>query len=315
MAIGEFAPQLDMGEMGGFGYMQPIARTASAPATKAKPKAKKRRARKKKVAAPGQEATAPGYDINRGLGIMDAVMGAYPNLDPETAAAVAGNFLYESYGLPNIYEGQNPSNAGTYVPRYGGFGVGQWTASRRRELEKLPNPATLDTQIQFFTQENAGPEARAWQKVLEAPDLESKTRTFTTEWERAGVPAIEKRVGLANDVINAYYGRNSAEMQRQADALAAMPPMPMQPMPIERPVSQVALAPGRAPVDFTQRAPVMEERIPTIGEFIGYPTEVQPLPYNRTIEYERELDRRMYERSGYSPAQIEAFLLKDYGPK
>lgn len=311
MAIDRFVPQLDMGEMGGFGYMQPVQRTASAPATKAKSKAKKRR--KRSAGSSRQAAVAPGYDINRGLAIMDAIVSQYPGIDPDTAAAVAGNFLYESYGLPNIYEGQNPSNAGTYVPQTGGVGIAQWTGPRRRGLMAMENPLTLDTQIKYFAQENAGPEAKAWSNVLAQPDLESATRVFTTDWERAGVPAINRRIGLAKDVAGAYYGRNAAEMQRQADLLGAMPPMPIQPMVIERPSEPMMVPQERRPVDFNEQIPPMQERIPTIGEFIGYPTAVMPLPYNRTEAYKRDVDRRMYERSGYSPAQIEQFLLQDYG--
>ena len=180
--------------------------------------------------APAAKRPAPGYDVNRGLQIVDALMQQYPGMNPDDAAAVAGNFLYESYGLPNIYEGQNPSNAGTFAPETGGFGIAQWTGPRRQALMQMPNPEELDTQIEYFAQENAGPEASAWQQVLSAPDLAAKTETFAREWERPGVPAIARRVDLANQISNAFYNRNTEEMQRQAALMSQ--PVQMIPVPV-----------------------------------------------------------------------------------
>lgn len=323
------------------------------PATTKKPKAKKRKAKTRKSSSPisvstdggrtwieqaaqGPTANAPlvsydggqtwapetagtnvspGYDVNRGLDIMDAITQVYPDINPDVAAGVAGNFLYESYGLPNIYEGQTPYSAGSYIPPTGGFGIAQWTGPRRRALEAMPNANTLPAQIQYFAQENAGPERRAWEATMAAPTLEDATRTFATQWERPGVPALDRRIGYANQIRNAYDQRRFAEMQRQADVMSAMPALPLEAMPIQRPSSQMIAPQERIPVDFSMQPQQPTEQVFTIGDFIGYPKEVQPLPYNRTKEYQREVDRITYQRSGYSPQQIEAILLQDYGPQ
>lgn len=156
-----------------------------------------------------QTTTPSGYDTGRGIEIMDALNQLYPGINPDVAAGVAGNLLYESYGLPNIYEGQNPSNAGTYVPETGGFGLAQWTGPRRKALMAMPNPETLATQMQYFAQENAGPERAAWEATMAAPTLADATRTFATQWERPGVPAIDRRLSLAEALRSLYGSREN----------------------------------------------------------------------------------------------------------
>lgn len=190
-----------------------------------------------------QTIASPGYDTSRGLEIMDALSQLYPGINPDVAAGVAGNLLYESYGLPNIYEGQNPSNAGTYVPETGGFGLAQWTGPRRQALMALPNPETLNTQMQYLAQENAGPERAAWEATMAAPTLADATRIFATQWERPGVPAINRRLSLADQVRNAYDIRNAAEMQRQAQILSQ--PTPIISMPIQRNLDYNLMIPRR----------------------------------------------------------------------
>lgn len=320
--INNYAPLLDFSEMG---YGQTPASTSQMKTvrmpelvvTAPRKKGSKRKASsteskpaetKQETAKTEQRTTAakpaPGYDVNRGLEIMDAVTQAYPGINPETAAAVAGNFLYESYGLPNIYEGQNPSNAGTYVPETGGVGLAQWTGPRRRALMAMENPLTLDTQMQYFVQENAGPESRAWEQVLAAPDLPSATRTFTTKWERAGIPAIDRRINLAEQVLDAYGARNSAEMERQAQLLQPVPLSIDQPVIRPESTMPVNLMVGRQPVA------LMQQRVPTIADVIGYPSPDQAvsIPYNMTAEGRNDVLRRMYKRSGYSDAQIDAMI-------
>lgn len=75
----------------------------------------------------------------------------------------------------------------------GGFGLAQWTGPRRVALENfaasrgksIDDP---DLQLDFFMQENAGPEAGAWNQVMASPDVRTAAQTFVREWER---PASE----------------------------------------------------------------------------------------------------------------------------
>jgi hypothetical protein len=255
MAIGinEFAPSYDTYEYGSTPGPSPI--TVEVPKAK---KSSKKKSSTYKVSKPAQNvfgglspeqgavavssdggATwqeqprgfAPGYDTERGLGLMDAILSSYPGITPEDAAAVAGNFMQESYAIPNIYQGENPSNAGTTKRKDGGYGLAQWTGPRRQALMAMPSPETLDTQMQYFMQENAGPEATNWQEVLAAPNLNAKTETFMREWERPGVPALQNRLNFANDIYNLYSNR-----QRMLDRLMApITRVPTAPIEIVRP--------------------------------------------------------------------------------
>lgn len=340
MAINQITPQIDVNEFGGMGTRSPLPIVVTAKRAKSKRKSKPK---SKQADAPvsvsydggrtwispgqenmplesidggqtwtpvggEQEAIAPGYDTGRGLEIMDAITQTYPGIDPNVAAGVAGNFLYESYGLPNIYEGQTPYNAGSYLAPGGGFGIAQWTGPRRRALEAMPNANTLPTQMQYFAQENAGPERRAWEATMAAPTLEDATTTFATKWERPGVPALDKRIAFANQIRNAYDERRLADMQRQADILSE--PTQLIGAPISRQFDYNMVVPTeRIPVDLTEQMPyipaqpVMYDQPSeypaaqnSMIDYLGISPEVMPLPYRRTPEYQMELERRLMNR-------------------
>jgi hypothetical protein len=71
----------------------------------------------------------------------------------------------------------------------GGFGLAQWTGPRRVALEdfarsqgkRIDDP---DVQLDFFMQENQGPEAPAWKAVMSAPTVQDAAVAFVNKWER-----------------------------------------------------------------------------------------------------------------------------------
>lgn len=182
----------------------------------------------KQKAKPKPAAWTPaGYDISRGVAIMDAILAKYPNITTEDAAAVAGNFMLESYGLPDLYQGQNQQKHGQYQ-NWGGLGLAQWSGARRQALEKLKNPTSLQTQIDYFASENAGAWAKPWNAVLQAKDLREKTTKFATEWEKAGKKALDRRYQLALLTYNAHKkkvaeAQKAAQLNKQAPAPAPAP--------------------------------------------------------------------------------------------
>lgn len=96
------------------------------------------------------------------------------------------NFMDES-GLDTGIQEINP-RAGR-----GGYGLAQWTGPRRIALEDFARSQgkpinDLDTQLDFFMQENAGPEAAAWKQVMAAPNANEAAVAFVNAWER---PASE----------------------------------------------------------------------------------------------------------------------------
>jgi hypothetical protein len=82
------------------------------------------------------------------------------------AQGVAMNFQDES-GLNTGIQEKAPTSG------RGGFGLAQWTGPRRIALEnyaqaqgrRIDDP---DVQLDYFMQENAGPEAGAWKAVMRA---------------------------------------------------------------------------------------------------------------------------------------------------
>lgn len=98
------------------------------------------------------------------------------------AQGVAANFRDESGFNTGIQEAAPISGRG-------GYGLAQWTGPRRANLESFAasRGAPVDdpnVQLDFFMSENAGPEARAWQKVLAAPNAQEAAATFVNAWER-----------------------------------------------------------------------------------------------------------------------------------
>jgi hypothetical protein len=159
--------------------------------------------------------TPAGYDVSRGVAIMDAILAKYPSITTEDAAAVAGNFMMESYGIPSLYQGQNQKKFGQYQD-WGGLGLAQWSGSRRKALEKLANPTSLQTQIDYFASENAGDWANPWNATLQAKTLKDKTYTFADQWEKPKSKDYAPRYQLAQLVYDQRKKREElAQQQRQ----------------------------------------------------------------------------------------------------
>lgn len=129
------------------------------------------------------------------------------NVSAAVVAAIVGNWSRESNVNPGIWEGLN--NTGPTGP--GGYGLGQWTASRKRALFAWLNEHGYawdsgDAQCMYFYEEND------WQASTSSPlyfanlteflttrntDIAALTETFMNGWERPGVPALQDRIDFA----------------------------------------------------------------------------------------------------------------------
>ena len=133
------------------------------------------------------------------------------------AQGVVMNFMDES-GLDTGIQEINP-RAGR-----GGYGLAQWTGPRRVALEEFAasqgKPINdLDTQLDFFMQENAGPEAAAWKRVMAAPDANEAAVAFVNAWER---PASE----YAAQRTAKYRGADAPKVTSPYGIQAQHPPNP-----------------------------------------------------------------------------------------
>jgi len=117
------------------------------------------------------------------------------------AAGVLGNFQLESGFNPRINEGGKVG-----VPLgVGGFGVGQWTAGRQKNLinfakQKGLDPGSIDAQADFLIHELKGPEKRADASLRGAVSPEEAARRFVVDYERAGIPKTEARQKAARAI-------------------------------------------------------------------------------------------------------------------
>lgn len=148
----------------------------------------------------------PPSSGNRASYIMQWLMREL-GLTKEQAAGVVGNFKAEAGEdlAPNRNEGGLiGSPAGT-----GGYGLAQWTASRQSALVAFAkargkDAGDLDLQLEFAKHELQGPENKALVALKNATTAADAAVVFERKYERAGVPAHEKRVYFANKALQNY---------------------------------------------------------------------------------------------------------------
>lgn len=113
----------------------------------------------------------------------------------EAAAGVMGNMFAESGCQANIEEYSGG----------GGFGLCQWTGSRRTDLVNWCanngyDYTSLEGQLNFLLYEL---ELYGLDYIKNITDVENATRTFLTEFEKAGIVRWSVRINAAND----YYSK------------------------------------------------------------------------------------------------------------
>lgn len=145
---------------------------------------------------------ATGLGVNKGVSVAKKLI-ADLGITPAQAAGIVGNFLYESAGMnPAEVEG-SPYGVPEKPPSLGTVGVGygwaQWTNSRPGDrLDKFLKSyggdkgkiATDDDNYRYLMQELKGSESI---RGMPKNDPQAASDWFRVNWERAGIPADEKR--------------------------------------------------------------------------------------------------------------------------
>jgi hypothetical protein len=116
------------------------------------------------------------------------------HVSARTAAAIASNFMAESGGQSGINELQ-PLIPGSR----GGFGLAQWTASRRRDLEAFAEQRGLDvrledTQLLFLQWELATKFPRLLAQMEAAGSAQEAGAIFFRGYESGGAAMLEKQL-------------------------------------------------------------------------------------------------------------------------
>lgn len=155
------------------------------------------------------KATSPSYYTSCWR-YQNGATGEEPsvNISLFVASAIIGNWMRESTNNPGIWQSLT---VGT-----GGYGLGQWSGSRRDDLFNWMDSHGYtsdngDGQIEFFIEEND------WSSTLSSPlafnslnefllststDIDALTETFCNAWERAGVSALEERKKFAHQAYD-----------------------------------------------------------------------------------------------------------------
>lgn len=173
-------------------------------------------------------------------------------LPPHVADAFVLNMQDESGLNPGINE-RNPIVPGSR----GGFGLYQLTGPRRRAYEAFAaqrgvDPSDVDAQLDFLVTELQGPEARAAQSILSAPDTGTAAQAIVNDFLR---PAPEHRQRRAARYA-AYQGQPASGGLDAVNALGAAQPVPVAENEADILAQEQAMA-AQDPMAFQQPAPPM----------------------------------------------------------
>ena len=161
------------------------------------------------------EGGITGSGVDKAVSVAKKLM-VDLGVTPAQAAGIVGNFLYESAGMnPGEVEG-DPFGVPEPPPPLGTVGVGygwaQWTNSRPGDrLDKFLKSyggdkgkiATDNDNYRFLMSELKGSESI---KGMPTSDPQAASDWFRVNWERAGVPADEKRRRETMAVYNKIKG-------------------------------------------------------------------------------------------------------------
>lgn len=118
-------------------------------------------------------------------------------LQPIHAAAITGNFAYESGGL-------NPASFNPAGGGQGAYGIAQWRAERQTALKRKANYHTLPVQLDHAWEELHSNRAGALPNLQKETLIENATITFERDFEGSGGAGNTTRIKNAKDILETY---------------------------------------------------------------------------------------------------------------
>lgn len=143
------------------------------------------------------------YNQGESAGNIQGLVNAIDSLgikNKNGVAGIVGNSLQES-SVNGIF--LNPNALGAA----GELGIFQWNGPRKAALEAYAetvgqDPTNIQTQYGFFAKEMKEGYGDLIQRLNNAQSVEDAVRDFEQTYERAGTPAIDKRINYANEVFD-----------------------------------------------------------------------------------------------------------------
>lgn len=133
-------------------------------------------------------------------------------LSDEQVAGIMGNLAHEA-GDPTFNQATKAVEAGSGA----GFGLMQWTGSRRGQIESAAQRegkelTDLQFQLDYMVEESKGRTAlnggNEWDELKNQKSLEDATRYWMDNAERPGVPHFDRRLELAKQYLEKYAGKS-----------------------------------------------------------------------------------------------------------
>ena len=152
---------------------------------------------------------------NRGIAAANALYtyGKSIGMTKMLAAAFIGNFAVESSVRPNVQQnltggmklgwGFIPTtpDESSKQPEASGYGLAQWTQTRRAALIALGAETTND-QLKFVVSELQGVYKNKWEDIKKSVDLATATSLVAKKYEQAGKPDDSRRIKYAKEIYD-----------------------------------------------------------------------------------------------------------------
>ncbi|CDP50709.1 hypothetical protein [Devosia sp. DBB001] len=247
-------------------------------------------------------------------------------LPEHVADAFMLNFRDESALDPSVNE------ASPLVPgSRGGYGLAQWTGDRRNALEQFAagrnaNVADPNVQLDFLMQELQGPEAKAYQAIMSAPDTNQAAAAIVNQFLRPAEANRARReaaylggaapVRVAQGISPAVLEAMSDPWAKQAygpvlDALVSQQMRQMDPAyqqglekgqleidALRNPPPAKPIEVGGVLLDPTTYQPIFDSRKPDPGFHLLSPDEVSANRLDPNKAWQVGPDNRVYEVGG-----------------
>lgn len=188
-------------------------------------------------------------------------------LPPHVADAFVLNMQDESGLNPGINE-RNPIVPGSR----GGFGLYQLTGPRRRAYEAFAaqrgvDPSDVDAQLDFLVTELQGPEARAAQSILSAPDTATAAQAIVNDFLRPAPEHRQRRASRYAAYQGAPAGGNAVDA---VNSLGAAQPVPVAETEADILAQEQAMA-AQDPMAFAQQSAPMPQQPMQVAQAGGFP--------------------------------------------
>lgn len=170
----------------------------------------------------GKKSVTYEIEMQGGKEISRTVIASVTTVEPVKQTIIIGTRFRGAYTTPSQNETitwnfligkgltreQTAGIMGNLMQEHGfnttGDGLAQWTGGRKAALLALPDPYSIDTQLNFLWSELSGGYAKVLAQIQASSTVEGAVVAFQNGYERCGICAESKRVQYAYNILASH---------------------------------------------------------------------------------------------------------------